>query len=289
MKSFKIVDERAGYIDWPETIKFSSDLNGYYAVRNSKSIALIQTTREEYFRYMAGERKHLFPDYDPKKHQMGSVCMHPENSNYENVPIHVSEMVTEKSDEIPYGCFALVETTSGPILRLMDISADGYIDLGRKEYQGVYEDFMQFRKNRDKYASATPPRRHRSSMLMFGPPGNGKTREITRVLSSAKDDKFRAIFIGSDVRLSSLNAFKKAMAGEDVVFVIEEITERTGKREDVDQLLSFTDGELSWDHCYIIATTNYSASCPGTLSIAQAASRLLRKCRHRNLRSASRS
>jgi SpoVK/Ycf46/Vps4 family AAA+-type ATPase len=171
-------------------------------------------------------------------------------------------MVTEKSDEIPYGCFVLVETNSGPILRLMDISADGYIDLGRKEYQGVYEDFIQFRKNRDKYASATPPRRHRSSMLMFGPPGNGKTREITRVLSSAKDDKFRAIFIGSEVRLSSLNAFKKALAGEDIVFVIEEITERTGKREDVDQLLSFTDGELSWDHCYIIATTNYANELP---------------------------
>lgn len=242
--------------DYPTTITYNAKKGGYHAVTKVKGIRVVVPDAEGYYKYMAGQRDHLFPEFDPKIHITNSGSWQPEVTSYEGIPITLSEIVHDKSVSIPYGCFHLLESNEGPFLKQFSVSTDGYINLGRDEYNDVYRDFSAFREERSLYESER--KRHRSSALLYGPPGNGKTREICRILQDAEKEKFRAIFIGSGIKnLMSLEPFRKPLDEEDKVFVIEEITERTKNTDMADQLLSFLDGELSWNHSFTIATTNY--------------------------------
>ena len=97
-------------------------------------------------------------------------------------------------------------------------------------------------------------------MLLYGPPGNGKTREIVKLIENSKKDKYRVIIIDSAVSFQDLEEFKTILEKDDNIFVIEEITERTEKN--AEQLLNFLDGEMSWYNSYTIATTNYPEELP---------------------------
>ena len=68
----------------------------------------------------------------------------------------------------------------------------------------------------------------------------------------------------SDTNISYLEEFRKYLNSERTVIVFEEMTERLHSSS-IEKILSFMDGEFSWDNTITIATTNYPELFPANL------------------------
>lgn len=113
----------------------------------------------------------------------------------------------------------------------------------------------------------SPPsgsRKNKKGILLYGPPGNGKTTEIMSLFSTAEAEKIRVFIVDRRVSFGDLSEFRGMLGCEPTVFILEELTQRTD-REGTEELLTFLDGENSWDNCVVIATTNYPDQLPGNL------------------------
>lgn len=109
-----------------------------------------------------------------------------------------------------------------------------------------------------------PGRKNKKGILMFGPGGNGKTSAIMRLAEKAKEFDAVTFYIKKGVELTGyfMENFKRIMDGRNVIFVLEELTERM---REVESLLTFLDGENSWDNSVVIATTNYPEELPANI------------------------
>jgi hypothetical protein len=171
--------------------------------------------------------------------------------------------------EIPYGVYTIKTTNYGCYLQEMHINTESYIDIGRS-FSDVINDFQRFRGDKEKYNNLGPKklkRKYRKSCLLYGPPGTGKTTSIVQILSKAKEEKYYVIFVDSNRGiLEQIGKFKASFEaqGATVVFVIEELTDRIN-HDSTEQLLTFLDGEKSWENSYTIATTNYPEELPRNL------------------------
>jgi ATPase family associated with various cellular activities (AAA) len=245
-------------------LKYNSVLDGYTRTWNTSVSELILGDKDDYFQYLAGKRDHLYPQFDPKKHIIDIAVRKPEALINDKIPFTVHVISNDMSDVIPDGLYKMTDSDQGFYLKRMKITSDNYIDFRKDIKQNIHNDIKQFKINRPKYELEGV--RHKTATLLFGPPGTGKSREVSKILENANKEGFVCIFIGSDFPdFSILDNFKEALEGRDVVFVIEEITERTGDRFSMESLLSFLDGETSWNNCYVIATTNYPEMLPANI------------------------
>lgn len=147
------------------------------------------------------------------------------------------------------------------------ILQDDYIDLDDSTTKLILDDINAFIRNASNYKALNI--RHKRGILLFGPPGNGKTMIINHVVEKYKDVA-RIIFLGeTDVfeRNDQLTELREAFASELVIFVAEEATQYMNvmDREASQFMLSFLDGQDSWDNCLFLATTNYPDRLPGNL------------------------
>lgn len=235
----------------PLGLVYNKKYNAYEITAITKPIKLAVLTQDEYYKFQSGYLKELFPEFDPEKHFIRESTYNAENNDYQNIYVTLEEYLHEKVD-IPYGCYVIKVTNyGGYMLKKTSINTDKYVDLGMSPIS-LYEDYIQFRKDKPTFEKLG--RRPRKGLLLYGAPGNSKTMEICKLAQNAEKDKFRVFFIGNNIGFEGLNEFRKILSNEDNVFVIEEITER---RRDPEELLSFLDGEMSWNNSYIIATTNH--------------------------------
>ncbi len=244
----------------PTCLIYHSSLNGWTISDRMKKIAYKVMSKDEWFKYRAGEIKHIFPEYDAKIHCITIDTQRPENLEFEQIGINLFKYASldEKEVDLPYGSFSFIDTPQGTILRKLNINRDNYIDIGRTEGSDLYIAYQKFRNQKDNYIKYG--RRAKQGTLFYGPPGNSKTTEICKLAAFAEENKFRVFFLGSnEVSLNSLASFKTILEKEDNVFVLEEVTERVEYPED---LLSFLDGEASWNNCFLIATTNHPEDLP---------------------------
>jgi SpoVK/Ycf46/Vps4 family AAA+-type ATPase len=176
----------------------------------------------------------------------------------DDIMFRVYNYSTQNDCNLPFGIYQLTTHNDyGLIFKKHNLlNIDEYIDLGRS-VGDLKDNFNKFRQLRKKIEKAPVKIRHKQGTLLYGPPGTGKTREIIRLFENEKDVDFYTIIVPKSVRIEDLNSLRTLFSekGADIVFVLEEITERT--KFGTEDLLTFLDGEMSWEHSFVIGTTNY--------------------------------
>ncbi len=155
----------------------------------------------------------------------------------------------------------------------------GVYTIGVSQKFGVYlkahkmgklpTDFIIPNKNlskmvKDFFLNPKVGRRNKQGYLLYGRPGNGKSSEIYQLMSICEELKMNVLIMESDTNLRYLEEFRDKLQEGRTVIVFEEMTERLHSSS-IEQILSFMDGEFSWDNTITIATTNYPELFPANL------------------------
>lgn len=108
---------------------------------------------------------------------------------------------------------------------------------------------------------------YKMGILLYGPAGTGKTSLIRNVVKEhIPSDSI--VFIINTEDLPSVQfskVIKDTLKSRLKVFVFEEFTHYTKNPNDMEQILSFLDGEMSLDKSLVFATTNYPEELPGNI------------------------
>lgn len=155
----------------------------------------------------------------------------------------------------------------------------GVYTIGVSQNFGVYlkahkmgklpTDFIIPNKNlskmvKDFFLNPKVGRRNKQGYLLYGRPGNGKSSEIYQLMSICEELKMNVLIMESDTDLRYLEEFRDKLQEGRTVIVFEEMTERLHSSS-IEKILSFMDGEFSWDNTITIATTNYPELFPANL------------------------
>lgn len=225
----------------------SKDL--YYSTSHKKLVGVIIGEVEQLAYYYTHEYKKIYPDFNYKT-QVMTV-----NTYSQGLIFIVSEIEIDKKITPPKGLYKIGHDSEyGYFLRDMRPELDKYVSFREDGLQMIQKDVQSFIDSKDEFKED----RNKSSSLLYGPPGNGKTREIIKVLENLENDNITGIYIPSDIRdITFLADWKALFKDHIVVFVIEELTNRTNEQHQVEDILSFLDGETSWNNAYTIITTNH--------------------------------
>jgi len=178
---------------------------------------------------------------------------------------NADELGMKKADSVPFGIYNVELFKRFVRLVPKTINQDEYVHLDDQTANEIYIDIDKFIESGERYKKAGLLKKR--GILLFGPPGNGKTMIISNVIEKYKDQA-RILFVSNSNILEDgyIEEWKDHFAKDLTIFMIEELTQYCGMGSDVTPIfLSFLDGQSSWDNCLIIATTNYPERLPGNL------------------------
>ena len=135
--------------------------------------------------------------------------------------------------------------------------------MARGVFDAVRTDITKFAQNKPKYEQAGA--HYRLGILMYGPPGNGKSTLIRQIVSDHPDLKNATKIICSKLPEAHFFEMISKLPGLKV-FIFEELSAAIGEHnENLSDLLNFLDGDASVQDGIVIATTNYPESLPGNI------------------------
>ena len=235
-----------------ERLYYNRDAGAYGLSRSTKTNKFLLTP-EEYTKWCnEGKNKDTASQsYWVERYQDSHVLVTEEL-------ITVDEPKTAKT--IPAGVFQTMRDVHGNMFfKEMTFKKDKYYPLSSFD-KNIIGDLDFFLNNEKRYRDMNFS--YRRGVLLFGPPGNGKTMAIEQVCEIYKD-KARIIFIRPN-HLGSLieDTLYNALQDLPIILVLEEVVSFMCNDDCMSMLLSFLDGEKSWDNVFIIATTNYPEKLP---------------------------
>lgn len=193
----------------------------------------------------------------------------------ENVSVHSikrfeSVFITDDSKkepgvQLPPGTYKYVYDQFSGAQKLIPMSFrdDHYVKLSNVNEQFI-KDFNDFVQSEKLYKDLNTI--YKEGFLCFGPPGGGKTATIRNLVSQVIPKDAVAITIDKDLPTTEfIEAMRETLGNRLKIIIFEEFTNFTKDPYDMNEILSFIDGESSLDKSVIIATTNYPEALPGNI------------------------
>lgn len=170
---------------------------------------------------------------------------------------YIARMYKKQSivNELPFGAFYLKQADGQIFFEEFKSNIQPGNIIKNKGLKEMVLDFI---------ANKTEGRKRKMGILAYGPPGNGKTTEIMGLFQFALEYKFRICIVSRRVDFEWLHSLKNLLEQDTTIFVLEEITQRTDG-DGTEEILTFLDGEYSWNNSVTIGTTNYPENLPENL------------------------
>jgi len=160
--------------------------------------------------------------------------------------------------DIPPGMYNFVDQDGEVFLSKVNEDSTDYISMTNNPAQKLSLDVANF-FDHDKVYSDLKIAKKRGSLL-YGPPGNGKSREVLQAarVFTVKCPTGIGLSINNPNEVWFISYLRKEKPTIPLFVVFEELTNFTDSRDELNnKLLNMLDGSEGIDNVYIVATTNY--------------------------------
>lgn len=142
---------------------------------------------------------------------------------------------------------------------------DGLVDLPDSSSDKVLSHIKDFWNKRDRYKNMNFT--YKRGIILWGPPGSGKTTTVQQVSKMVVDRGGVAIYIRDpELAALGLQILRRIEPDRPIVVMMEDIEAMINNRShDENHLLSLLDGELQIDNVIFVATTNFPEKLPPRL------------------------
>lgn len=158
--------------------------------------------------------------------------------------------------DLPSGVYEYQGSSTPPYNRIVpiDVRNDTFIQ-SDSSYNEISKEFRSFLDNEKLYRDLSII--YKRSVLMYGPPGEGKTAIIREIIRKEVPKDAVVIFFNTLPPVSYIIKLSKTLSNRLKVFVFEELVLILDSESLLQNFLEFMDGEKSIDHSFIFGTTNH--------------------------------